>query len=180
MKGGAVRITRHAIERWRQRVDPNASEEAAEQAIRQALSRAEELCDAEDGAKAYLAGTLVLIVADNGSLATVCRPEYGFGPAIDEAIAQKLIEQLHDVRRRKAEWRDQAKPQLQSIEARVRAAEDQIRTLQATLERLRHERAVIEAQGEELAREEQVVAHRLYRSIDYRVDLLAAKFQKAG
>lgn len=180
MKGGAVRITRHAIDRWRQRVDPDASEEAAEQAIRQALSRAEELCDAEDGAKAYLAGPLVLIIADNGALATVCRPEYGFGPAIDEAIAQKLIEQLHDVRLRKSEWQRRVRPELAAIEERMRAAEDQIRVLQATLERLQHERAALEAEGEELAREEQAVARRLYRSVDYRVDLLAAKFQKTG
>lgn len=180
MKGGSIRITRHAVERWRQRVDPAADDEQAEQALREALARAEELCDAEDGAKAYLSDGLVLIVAQNGALATVCRPEYGFGDAIDRSIAEQLITQLHEVRARRARWREQSAPRLRALDERIRATEDEIRVLQATVERLKLERQALEAEDREMAEAEHAIAQRLYRSIDYRIDLLAARFSKTG
>lgn len=93
-----MNITKHARERWEQRVNPKAGENADEQ-IRQAFTNAEYIwCD--EGALYYANSDHWIFVADEQkkNIVTVFEIDYGFPSDINRTIANELISKIASLR----------------------------------------------------------------------------------
>lgn len=176
-----VRVTCHAIERWLERVEPDIDPEEVEKRIATAWQTAEELCQAEGNTKAYLTEeNVVLIVAPDGAIVTVFKPEYGFGPEIDARICAELRQQLKEARANLEQIRKEIGPRVQSLEATAVAVQAEIEALQAREKRIRSARNALLEMEQELEQKERSIAVRLYQSINYRLELLAKKGNRAS
>lgn len=180
MTADKIRVTRHAAERWRERIEPECNAKEVEARIRAAFEAAEELCAAEDDAKAYLYDGIILIVTADNAVATVYRPEYGFGDEIDRQVTTALIQKLREARSERRRLAKEAAPKLQALETELRAVRDEIERLQTRERRLQLERERVLEEGRELALQEEGIAHRLYQSVHYRIELLAGKHSKVS
>ena len=154
-----VRVTCHAIERWLERVEPDIDPEEVEKRIATAWQTAEELCQAEGNTKAYLTEeNVVLIVAPDGAIVTVFKPEYGFGPEIDERICAELRQQLKEARANLEQIRKEIGPRVQSLEATAVAVQAEIEALQAREKRIRSARNALLEMEQELEQKERSIA----------------------
>lgn len=93
-----MNVTRHARERWEQRVNPKAGENAEEQ-IRQAFQNAEYIwCD--DDALYYANSDHWIFVIDEQrkNIVTVFEIDYGFPSDINKTIAKELISKIANLR----------------------------------------------------------------------------------
>ena len=93
-----MNVTKHARERWEQRVNPKAGENAEEQ-IRQAFTNAEYIwCD--EGALYYANSDHWIFVVDEQkkNIITVFEIDYGFPSDINRTIANELISKMGELR----------------------------------------------------------------------------------
>lgn len=177
-----MEVTRHAVKRWIERVDPAAAAEVAETAIRDALNQAEWIYQADQDGKLtdfFMLDDIVLVVAD-GCVVTVFRAEYGFGPEIDQRVCQELKAALAAAREKLDRARDAAKAHAAAVAGEREAIEGERRRLEARLEVLRaRENRLLEAQAEhdrqveELEHEVESYARKLVYSLAYRLEWAA-------
>lgn len=93
-----MNVTKHARERWEQRVNPKAGENAEEQ-IRQAFQSAEYVWS-DEGALYYAnSDHWIFVVDEKGkTIITVFEIDYGFPSDINKTIANELIAKIQSLR----------------------------------------------------------------------------------
>lgn len=177
-------ITKHAIQRWSERIDQSADKERAESALRDAFNQAT-LVYQEGGdlpTQFYLKDDIVFVVVET-QIVTVYRAEYGFGGDIDRRICDELKRKLADAQGRLEKAEAAAKKitlsvqqQIDRIQSERRRLELRLKTLESRENKLMETLTQEGRKLDELRHEVGSYARKLVYSIAYRLEW--SKLQK--
>lgn len=189
LKGGELlKISKHAVQRWVERVDPGATnKDKVEVAIREAFGKAELIYQkrGDEPADFWLSNDGVIFVVVDGQVVTLYKAEYGFDPEIDQRICRELRQALGKAKTRLANAEDIAgryalelRTQIDAIEAERRQLEARFQVLQSKENKLREHQTMLEREVEARRREVEGYAQKLVYSVAYRLEWAGQNIQR--
>lgn len=161
-----LNVTKHARERWIERVEPDAGDKAEKQVL-EAIHKAEYIWQDKDGIDYYIDSNLIEYVCNpqKQSIVTVFDVDYGFPKDINIKIAEDLIKKVRwsknkieqvkndQVKQReKNEFgRNKCKLEIEELQAKIKKLENQIKAVDANDQQMDAELIIVQKEFENLA-----------------------------
>jgi hypothetical protein len=179
-----VTVTKHARERWVERINPELKRaDETDKAVLAALSEAVHIYAEEqerDGERKlvefYLWQNVVLVVGD-AKVVTVYPAEYGLGEEIDRKVCEELKAKVLGLQKRLAEERVRAEKakagighEVDQLIGEIKKLQRQIETLEARVRVFEHQKDEVDRQVAALEQELEFYARKLVYSVNYRLE----------
>jgi predicted RNase H-like nuclease (RuvC/YqgF family) len=179
-----VTVTKHARERWVERVNPELKRaDETDKAVLAALSEAVHIYAEEqerDGERKlvefYLWRNVVLVVGD-AKVLTVYPAEYGLGEEIDRKVCEELKAKVLGLQKRLADERARSEKtkagichEIDQLTGEIKKLQRQIETLEARVRVFEHQKDEVDRQVAALEQELEFYARKLVYSVIYRLE----------
>lgn len=161
-----LNVTKHARERWIERVDPEAGDKAEKQVL-DSINKAEYIWRDKDGIDFYIDNNFIEYICnpDRQCIVTVFDIDYGFPKDINIKIATDLIQKVRLSKenieankssqykqREKNEYdRNKYKLEIEELQAKIKKIENKIKEVDANDQQMDAELNIIQKEFENLA-----------------------------
>jgi hypothetical protein len=174
-------VTKHARERWQQRVNPNAGSDA-EQQLLEAIKDAEYVADEKETGNSYYIGSdhwLYVVNVPRNTIITVIEIDYGFPAEINKTVTDKLRRELKRAEGTLKKAEDKVENDMFAITSARESATAEIERLEAELRKLEAQETELKADCTIKQKEYDKLLKQLVYSISYRTELLALNKKEA-
>ena len=170
-----MNITRHARERWEQRVNPKAGDNAEEQ-IRKAFESSEYIWGMDN--KLYYINSdhwIFVVDEEKKNIITVYEVDYGFPSDLNKLVANDLLSRIASARIDRNKEVEDCEGEVVGIKDDIRCLEtergqliNQVNTLESMIKAKKHEKEIANQRVKDMDYEIEKLVNQLVRSRDLR------------
>jgi len=184
-----VNVSKHAVKRWRERVNPDAGEEQAAAEIERALREGTVVWEEnEEGVMTQYVvhgDTMLIHAPEMGTVVTTIKVDFGFSEEINRELCRMQVEHILELGRRVkeegarlAEAEREFDRELALIDSEIAGLEARLEAARAAQRRVAHVREEARRRYEALKKEHEREFHKLKYSVGYRLEALREKHAK--
>ncbi|NHM25439.1 MULTISPECIES: hypothetical protein [Desulfofundulus] len=170
-----MEVSKHALKRWRERVNPDAGPERAQSEMLKGLEQAIRVYDELDNA--YFIKDNILFIVKDEVVVTVVNLDFGFSEDINRVICRMQTERLLELKKKLEEAQEQAQQHISAINDRLAVLDSEKAEVEARLQEICSKRRKLELAREEVekgleALRKQYAAEfsKLKYSLDFRLE----------
>jgi hypothetical protein len=173
-------VTKHAKERWLERVNPNAGDNVDFQ-IQKALEGSEYVCDQDDIKSFYINSDHLVFCVDTkkNTIITVYEIDYGFPSDINRDIADSLIKKIRKAKNELDKLNDKNKDELEKLKALKDKLNAEIELKELELQKAEALETELQTAAQIKNKEYRILVNQLVDSLAYKKEQLALKNQIA-
>ncbi len=168
-----MKITKHAKDRWKQRVGED------EQEISKKFNKATYVWTAEDESEFYLYDN-IMFVAKNDHIVTVLIVDYGFGKEINDSITKSLLAEIDRLQVEIEEMENSPElarldQEMDDIDAQIKALANEVDRLQKVRNKVFNEKEAILKEKDNKVYDCESACKKLCYSLSWRIENLGKK-----